>query len=147
MPSSGTVRAPNPAESGAKTPIGVGFLYIAQAHHLLHSISVAVELARRRPDFTVEVVTTSADALHYARLLVGLIGPDPISWRLLGPRWLPRLSGPPGNDDGSQDRACAGRLVAGRNAIPLEADEGGDEAARLGWPGLAARGSPAPVPE
>lgn len=66
----------------------VGFLYIAQAHQVLHSISVAVELARSRPDIDVSVLSTHEDGLSYARSTVTALGGAPISWALLGPAWL-----------------------------------------------------------
>lgn len=64
------------------------FLYIAQAHQVLHSLSVAVALARGRPDIQVDVAATDAAVLDYARLMVDLMGHAPIGWRLLGPAWL-----------------------------------------------------------
>ena len=66
----------------------VGFLYIAQAHQVLHSISVAVELARSRPDIDVSVLSTHEDGLSYARATVKALGGAPITWALLGPAWL-----------------------------------------------------------
>lgn len=69
----------------------VCFLYIAQAHQTLHSLSVAVELARSRPDLKVDVAATSQDVLAYAREAVERLGPAPLGWRLLGPSWLRTL--------------------------------------------------------
>jgi len=69
----------------------VCFLYIAQGHQLFHSLSVAVELARRHPDVLVEIAATKEETLDYARLLVARLGSAPIGWRLLGPRWLRHL--------------------------------------------------------
>ena len=66
----------------------VGFLYIAQAHQILHSISVAVELARSRPDIDVYVLATQEDGLSYARSIVTALGGAPLTWALLGPAWL-----------------------------------------------------------
>lgn len=66
----------------------VGFLYIAQAHQVLHSISVAVELARTRPDIDVHVLATHEDGLSYARSIVTALGGAPLTWTLLGPGWL-----------------------------------------------------------
>lgn len=74
----------------------VCFLYIAQAHQTLHSLSAAVELARRRPDIAVDVAATSADVLDYARVVTDLLGGAPLGWRLLGPGWLRALGGPDG---------------------------------------------------
>jgi hypothetical protein len=66
----------------------VGFLYIAQAHQVLHSISVAVELARARPDIDVSVLATHEDGLTYARSIATALGGAPLTWALLGPDWL-----------------------------------------------------------
>lgn len=86
---------PSPA---AKPKARVCFLYIAQAHQVLHSLSAAVELARSRPDIQVDVAATSAEVLDYARLLSDLLGRAPIHWVLLGPGWLrngPQVDGGP----------------------------------------------------
>lgn len=71
----------------------VCFLYIAQPHHLWHSLSAAVELARRRPHIGVDVACASEGSLAEARRLVGRLGGAPIRWRLLGPAWLRGLAG------------------------------------------------------
>jgi hypothetical protein len=78
-----------PANTVSACPTShVCFLYIAQAHQVLHSLSVAVALARTRPDIQVDVAATDASVLDYARLMVELMGHAPIGWRLLGPGWL-----------------------------------------------------------
>lgn len=78
-----------PASSVPLRPTArVCFLYIAQAHQVLHSLSVAVALARENPDVQVDVAATDAAVLDYARLMVDLMGHAPIGWRLLGPAWL-----------------------------------------------------------
>jgi hypothetical protein len=59
------------------------FLYIAQIHQVLHSLSVAVELARRSPELSVEVVAATPGHLTYARNLVARLGGAPIRFRLL----------------------------------------------------------------
>ena len=69
-------------------PSRVCFLYIAQAHQTLHSLSAAVELARSRPDIRVDVAATSQPVLDYARKAAEALGPAPVGWRLLGPAWL-----------------------------------------------------------
>lgn len=66
----------------------VGFLYIAQSHQVLHSISVAVALARNRPDVEVHVLSTHDESLTYAKEIVAGLGGAPIVWSLLGPGWL-----------------------------------------------------------
>jgi hypothetical protein len=66
----------------------VCFLYLAQAHQALHSLSAALELARMRPDIAVEVAATSSEVLTYVRAIALRMGPAPITWRLLGPGWL-----------------------------------------------------------
>lgn len=86
-------RTRDPVGSCAEKPIRICFLYIAQPHQLWHSLSAAVELARRRPDIDVEIVGASAAVLTYARLLVGQLGGAPVRWRLLGPGWLRAFAG------------------------------------------------------
>jgi len=76
--------------------VRVCFLYIAQAHQTLHSLSAAVELARQRPDIAVDVAAASADVLDYAQVVVALLGGAPLGWRLLGPAWLRALGGADG---------------------------------------------------
>src|SRR3954465_5981758 len=74
-------------------PLRVCFLYIAQGHQVLHSISAAVELARRCPDLAVDVAATNPHVLGLARDLAQRLGGAPIGWLALGPRWLSRLAG------------------------------------------------------
>ncbi|MDB5457871.1 MAG: hypothetical protein JWP92_3456 [Caulobacter sp.] len=69
-------------------PRKVCFLYIAQTHQILHSLSIAVALARGWPDLEVEVAATSAAHLDYVRDLLARLGGAPITLRLLGPAWL-----------------------------------------------------------
>jgi hypothetical protein len=71
----------------------VCFLYIAQAHQVLHSLSAAVELARRCPNVRVDVVATGRDVLAYAEAVTDKLGGAPIGFRLLGPSWLRALRG------------------------------------------------------
>lgn len=78
-------------------PLRVCFLYIAQKHQVLHSLSAAVELARHRNDVEVEVAATSPAQIEFARALVAKLGGAPMGWRVLGPRWLSQLS----NGDGT----------------------------------------------
>lgn len=66
----------------------VCFLYVAQKHHVLHSLSVAQELACRWPQLAVEVAATDEAVLRYARSVMRKLGGAPVSWRLLGPSWL-----------------------------------------------------------
>jgi hypothetical protein len=69
----------------------VCFLYIAQGHQVLHSISAACELARSRPDIAVDVFAATSEVLDYARSVAELTYPAPIGWRLLRPAWLRRV--------------------------------------------------------
>lgn len=69
----------------------VAFLYIAQPHQVLHSISAAVELARLRPDFDVEVLATSQPTRDEAQMLIARLG-GALVVRLLGPAWLRALA-------------------------------------------------------
>ncbi len=66
----------------------VCFLYIAQAHQILHSLPIAVELARGWPQIQVELAATSQGQLDYAEDALTRLGGAPISKRLLGPSWL-----------------------------------------------------------
>lgn len=86
-----TVNAPEtrtPSAARRQPTARICFLYIAQAHQVLHSLSVAVALARERPDIQVDVAATDSAVLDYARLMVDLMGHAPIGWRLLGPAWM-----------------------------------------------------------
>jgi hypothetical protein len=83
--------APRRAEPPRKR---IGFLYIAQSHQVLHSISVAVALARRRPDIDVHVLATHDDSLSYAKEIVEKLGGAPLQWTLLGPAWLRAAASP-----------------------------------------------------
>lgn len=77
-------------------PSRVCFLYIAQKHQVLHSLSAAVELARRRADIAVDVVATTPAVLDFARSIAERLGGAPITWRVLGQRglqWAIRLNG------------------------------------------------------
>ena len=78
-------------------PGRVGFLYIAQPHQVLHSISTAVELARARPDLEVEVLATSRQTFEVAMDVTVRLG-STIGGRMLGPAPLRALAhdgGPP----------------------------------------------------
>jgi hypothetical protein len=74
-----TVRAPSPR---------VCFLYIAQTHQILHSLPIAVELARGWPEIQVEIAATVRDHLDYVDAALTRLGGAPIKRRLLGPAWL-----------------------------------------------------------
>ena len=66
----------------------VCFLYIAQEHQTLHSVTAAVELARLRRDVQVDLVATSQTTIDYLQLTVEGLGGSPVGYRLLGPAWL-----------------------------------------------------------
>ena len=70
----------------------VCFLYIAQEHQTLHSISAAIELARLRPDVEVEVVTTRPATIAFLEKLLRALGGPPVRLRLAGPAWLRGLT-------------------------------------------------------
>lgn len=72
------------------------FLYIAQIHQVLHSLSVAVELARRSPELSVEVVAATPGHLAYSRNLVARLGGAPIRFRLLAGAGAAKLLTLPG---------------------------------------------------
>jgi hypothetical protein len=98
------------------------FLYIAQAHQTLHSLSAAIELARRRPDIAVDVAATTPGVLDYAWRTACRLPPAPIQWRLLGPAWLRSLRLPVfGEGDDTPPKlpmlAANARLLAGYDVI------------------------------
>jgi len=66
----------------------VCFLYIAQTHQILHSLPIAVALARGWPGIEVEIAATAQEHLDYVRSLVESLGCAPIAMRLLPPAWL-----------------------------------------------------------
>ena len=69
----------------------VCFLFIAQTHQILHSLPIAVALARGWPDVEVEIAATTAEHLDYVRGLLAQLGGAPITSRLLPPSWLRNL--------------------------------------------------------
>lgn len=98
-------------------PPRVCFLYIAQAHQILHSLPIAVALARGWPDLEVHVAATDPGQLAYVdRALAALNGGQmagaPIRRRLLGPAWLRNL-----RPHGESTPPKAAMLVA--NALAL----------------------------
>ena len=93
------------------------FLYIAQAHQVLHSLSAAVALARERPDIQVDVAATDPDVLDYARSVTEQLGGAPITWRLLGPGWLSALRMPDGGPPKLPMLAANARTLNAYNVI------------------------------
>ena len=79
-----------PATTHASRP-KVCFLYIAQTHQILHSLPIAVALAKGWPELEVEIAATTQDHLDYARQLLDAVGGAPIASRLLPPAWLRKL--------------------------------------------------------
>ena len=77
----------SPVRSAPSRP-KVCFLYIAQTHQILHSLPIAVALARGWPGIEVEIAATTQEHLDYARHLLGALGGAPIASRLLPPAWL-----------------------------------------------------------
>jgi hypothetical protein len=65
----------------------VCFLFIAQPHQVLHSLPIALALARW-PGFDVEIAATSQDQLDYVAELILRLGAPRLPTRLLGPGWL-----------------------------------------------------------
>ena len=70
----------------------VCFLYIAQEHQTLHSVSAAVALARLRPDIQVDLVSTRPETIAFLKDVLQTLGEAPLSLRLLGPAWLRSLT-------------------------------------------------------
>lgn len=64
------------------------FLYIAQTHQILHSLPIAIELARNWPQFDVHLAATSQAHLDYIDEALGKLGDAPLTRKLLGPKWL-----------------------------------------------------------
>ncbi len=69
----------------------VCFLFIAQAHQVLHSLPIALALARGWPELDIEIAATSSAQLRYVADLTGRLGAPPLKLRLLGPAWLRSL--------------------------------------------------------
>lgn len=67
------------------------FLYIAQTHQILHSLPIAVELARNWPQFEVHLAATSQAHLDYIDEALERLGGAPVRSFLLGPAWLRAL--------------------------------------------------------
>jgi len=72
----------------------VCFLYIAQEHQTLHSVSAAIVLARLRPDLEVDLVATSQATILFLEEVIGALGGAPVRLRLAGPGWLRALHRP-----------------------------------------------------
>lgn len=66
----------------------VCFLYIAQTHQILHSLPIAIALARDWPQVDVHIATTTQEHLDYVRGLLETLKVPPITSRLLPPIWL-----------------------------------------------------------
>jgi hypothetical protein len=64
------------------------FLFIAQPHQVLHSLPIALALARGWPELEVEIVATSQTQLDYVADLIARLDAPPLPQRLLGPSWL-----------------------------------------------------------
>lgn len=67
------------------------FLYIAQSHQVLHSLTIAVELARNWPQYEVHLAATDAEQLAYIEAALKRVGGAPVTTRLLGPGWLRKV--------------------------------------------------------
>lgn len=81
---------PNPVRRKRR----VAFLYIAQWHQILHSITIAVELARGWPDIEVHALAVTPRHLTYLREVIAKLGGAPIKLKLLGPAPLRKLRRP-----------------------------------------------------
>jgi len=78
---------PKPSTTGR-----VCFLYIAQEHQTLHSVSAAVALARLRPDVEVDLVSTRPETIAFLEEVIQALGDAPVGLRLAGPAWLRGLT-------------------------------------------------------
>ena len=72
-------------------PKRICFLYIAQTHQILHSLPIAVELARGWPEFEVHLAATSQAHLDYIDEALARLGGAPVHQSLLGPAWLRQM--------------------------------------------------------
>jgi len=77
-----------PDTAGRSDRPKVCFLYIAQTHQILHSLPIAIALARGWPNVDVHIATTTQEHLDYVRGLLEVLKVPPIHSRLLPPRWL-----------------------------------------------------------
>lgn len=77
-----------PAEAAALPRRRICFLFIAQPHQVLHSLPIALALARGWPQHTVEIAATSEAQLSYVSELIQRLGAPALPLRLLGPGWL-----------------------------------------------------------
>ena len=77
-----------PSAAGRSDRPRVCFLYIAQTHQILHSLPIAIALAREWPDVEVHIATTTQEHLDYVRGLLEILKVPPIPSRLLPPSWL-----------------------------------------------------------
>lgn len=66
----------------------VCFLFIAQPHQVLHSLPIALALAKGWPEVAVEIGATSPTQLAYIDDLIRRLDAPPLPRRLLGPAWL-----------------------------------------------------------
>jgi hypothetical protein len=75
------------APAGGDRP-RVCFLYIAQTHQILHSLPIAIAMAREHPQVDVHIATTTQEHLDYVRELLAALNVPQIPSRLLPPAWL-----------------------------------------------------------
>lgn len=66
----------------------VCFLYIAQTHQILHSLPIAIAMARDWPQIDVHIATTTQEHLDYVTSLLDALKVPPIPADLLPPTWL-----------------------------------------------------------
>lgn len=69
----------------------VCFLYIAQTHQILHSLPIAIALARGWPRMEVHLAAVSQDHLDYIDRALATLGGAPVKTFLLGPEWLRKV--------------------------------------------------------
>ncbi len=96
----------------------VCFLYIAQTHQILHSLPIAIELARNWPQFDVHLAATSQAHLDYIDEALAQLGDAPLTTTLLGPKWLRDIR--PGRATTPPKAAMLvanARLLAGYDAV------------------------------
>jgi hypothetical protein len=63
---------------GGEARPSVCFLYIAQTHQILHSLPIAIALARGWPEIDVHIATTTQEHLDYVRALLETLKVPPI---------------------------------------------------------------------
>ena len=109
--------APSDDRDAPTTTRRICFLYIAQEHQTLHSVSAAVALARLRPDLAVDLVSTRPQTIAFLEEVVQALGDAPVSLRMAGPDWLRALTPVGGTPMKLPMLAASASLLSGYDII------------------------------